>query len=77
MHTTQNSLLTRLAINLVVIYRNTFSRCVLRSCRFMPSCSEYTMQHLERHGFLRSVWPIAFRLLRCQPFSRWGVDPVK
>ena len=77
MRTTQGSFLIRLAAWLIRIYRNTRPHFMLPSCRFFPSCSEYARQHLERHGILRSLWPIAFRLLRCQPFSRWGVDPVK
>ena len=77
MYTTQSSFLTRLAIWLIRIYRNTKPHFMLQSCRFFPSCSEYARQYLERHGILRSLWPITFRLLRCQPFSRWGFDPVK
>jgi len=45
-------------------------------CRFEPSCSHYVQQALARHGAARGLWLGMRRLLRCQPFSRAGYDPV-
>jgi hypothetical protein len=45
-------------------------------CRFYPSCSRYAYEAVERFGARRGVWLALRRLLRCQPFSRGGFDPV-
>ena len=45
-------------------------------CRFSPSCSHYALQSLERHGAWRGFTLTLWRLLRCQPFSSGGYDPV-
>jgi putative membrane protein insertion efficiency factor len=46
-------------------------------CRFIPSCSEYALETVERHGAWKGARWILWRLLRCQPFSPAGYDPVK
>lgn len=46
------------------------------ACRFQPSCSEYAAVALERHGAVRGSGLALWRLLRCNPFSRGGFDPV-
>jgi putative membrane protein insertion efficiency factor len=46
------------------------------SCRFVPTCSEYAMEAVERHGALRGSWMALGRLLRCHPLGRGGYDPV-
>ncbi len=48
----------------------------LPACRYVPSCSEYAMEAVERHGVLRGSLMAAGRLLRCHPFVRGGYDPV-
>lgn len=48
----------------------------LSPCRFVPSCSEYAVEAITRHGSLRGVSLATRRLLRCHPFGGWGVDPV-
>jgi putative membrane protein insertion efficiency factor len=45
-------------------------------CRFTPTCSEYAVQALERHGTRRGTWLTVRRLLRCRPGARRGADPV-
>ncbi|HBF22609.1 MAG TPA: membrane protein insertion efficiency factor YidD [Planctomycetes bacterium] len=45
-------------------------------CRFMPSCSEYTLDALEKHGVVRGLSLGIWRVLRCHPFSRGGWDPI-
>jgi len=45
-------------------------------CRFDPTCSQYALEALERHGLIRGTWLAIWRLLRCQPFARSGHDPV-
>jgi putative membrane protein insertion efficiency factor len=46
------------------------------SCRFYPSCSEYAIQAIRRHGVGRGLRLTAARLLRCHPFHPGGFDPV-
>jgi len=53
-----------------------FSRAMPPRCRFYPSCSEYTAQALEMHGFWRGIGLGARRLGRCHPWGGSGVDPV-
>ncbi|WP_143528522.1 membrane protein insertion efficiency factor YidD [Rubrobacter xylanophilus] len=47
------------------------------SCRFTPSCSQYAIEAIERYGLLKGGAMGVWRLLRCHPFSRGGVDPVR
>ena len=45
-------------------------------CRFYPSCSEYTIEALDKHGSAKGSWLSAKRILKCHPFSDGGFDPV-
>ena len=44
-------------------------------CRFLPSCSVYTYQSIERYGILKGIMLGCQRIIRCQPYVNWGVDP--
>lgn len=45
-------------------------------CKHLPTCSEYALVAVTRHGWLRGTWLAACRLARCHPFARGGFDPV-
>lgn len=65
----------RAAVALVRLYQR--SRGTRPSpCRYVPSCSEYTVESLERHGLIRGSWLATRRLGRCRPFAGYGSDPV-
>lgn len=61
---------------LVQLYQRTVSPLLGPVCRYYPSCSAYSVTALERFGPVRGTWLTALRLLRCNPFSRGGVDHV-
>jgi uncharacterized protein len=46
------------------------------SCRFTPSCSQYALEAVSRHGAIKGAWLAARRLARCHPFHPGGFDPV-
>jgi putative membrane protein insertion efficiency factor len=58
------------------LYRVLISPLLPRSCRFEPSCSAYAIDSVRRHGVVRGGWLATRRLLRCQPWSAGGYDPV-
>jgi uncharacterized protein len=66
-----------IGITLIKGYRRFVSPMLPSSCRFMPSCSLYTLQAVERYGLLKGSLIGARRLLRCHPFSEGGYDPVR
>jgi len=65
------------ALALIRLYQMTLSRALpSNTCRFSPTCSHYGYQAIARHGLLKGGMLAAWRVLRCQPFSRGGYDPV-
>ena len=57
-------------------YQLTFSAFVGRQCRHLPTCSDYTDEAIQRHGFWAGGWMGAARIARCRPFGTSGYDPV-
>jgi hypothetical protein len=64
-------------LGLLRAYKWAISPMFPPACRYVPTCSEYAMEAVERHGVLRGGLMAVTRLLRCHPFSRGGYDPVK
>lgn len=66
----------RLLAGLVRAYQIFISPLLPPSCRFTPSCSQYALEAVQRHGALKGSWLAARRLARCHPWNRGGYDPV-
>ena len=60
----------------IVGYQRVISPGLPRRCRYEPTCSRYAVQALAEYGILRGLVLAAWRLLRCNPWSRGGYDPV-
>ncbi|MDR0339667.1 MAG: membrane protein insertion efficiency factor YidD [Desulfovibrio sp.] len=73
---TVSLLLRTLALVPVRLYRYCLSPLFPGCCRFYPTCSAYASEALLTHGALKGCLLTLFRLLRCQPLSHGGVDPV-
>ena len=68
--------LNMLLIGMVTFYRGAISPLFPPSCRFTPTCSQYALEALRRHGPFRGTWLTIRRLLRCHPWGGSGYDPV-
>jgi len=67
----------RLIVWTLRFYRKYMSSLHIRCCRFYPSCSEYAIGSVEKHGVLFGGIKSAWRLIRCNPLSKGGYDPVQ
>lgn len=61
---------------LIKFYRKNISPCTPPSCKFNPTCSQYGLEAIERFGALKGGLLTIWRILRCNPFSKGGYDPV-
>ena len=64
------------ALQLLRAYKWAISPLLPPACRYVPTCSEYAVEAVERYGALRGGWMAFARILRCHPFARGGYDPV-
>ncbi len=60
----------------IILYQKIISPALPGRCRFYPSCSEYALNAISEHGAAVGLLKAVLRLLRCQPFSAGGYDPV-
>jgi len=68
--------MSQLALDLIKLYQNTVSKMLPSACRFKPTCSQYAFEAIKKYGFARGSWLAAKRIMRCNPFSEGGYDPV-
>jgi hypothetical protein len=66
----------RVALLLIRGYQRGLSPLLPPSCRFVPSCSDYGYQAIEKYGIIRGGAMAVWRILRCNPFNKGGYDPV-
>ena len=63
-------------IFIIKIYQKLISPILLPSCRFNPTCSQYSIQSLNKYGLLKGIWLTLKRISKCHPFGSSGHDPV-
>ena len=66
----------RVVLAPIVVYRRLISPALPRRCKYEPTCSAYAGQAIREYGILRGLVLAGWRLLRCNPFSHGGFDPV-
>lgn len=65
-----------LGVGMIRLYRATLSPLIGRTCRYLPTCSEYTEEAMRRHGMWAGIWMGLARFQRCGPNGPSGYDPV-
>lgn len=76
MPSTKPSILVQLLIGLVRGYQKYISPLTPPTCRYSPTCSQYTVEALRKHGFFKGGWLAVKRILSCNPWGGSGYDPV-
>jgi putative membrane protein insertion efficiency factor len=66
----------KLLIAFVRLYQKTLSPLLGERCRYWPSCSRYAVESLQTHNILKAIMLSSWRIVRCNPFSGGGLDPV-
>ena len=69
-------MISKMLIALIRVYQFAISPLLGQRCRYYPSCSSYAVEALREQGALRGMGLASWRLLRCNPFSNGGYDPV-
>jgi len=67
--------------NIIVLFVRLYQMCIspmlVSRCRYLPTCSEYAIESVRRHGPVVGLWHCLKRVLRCNPLGGYGVDEVK
>ena len=66
----------KLLIRFIKFYQKNISANTSSKCKYFPTCSNYAVEALQIHGFFKGTALAIWRVLRCNPFSRGGFDPV-
>ena len=66
----------RILIGLIKFYRKYLSSLKSTRCPYIPTCSQYGLEAIEKYGAIKGSLLTAWRILRCNPFSKGGYDPV-
>ena len=71
-----NRIISGFFIGLIKIYQFTLSPFLGKQCRFIPTCSQYGIEAIQKHGALKGSWLTIKRIARCNPWGGSGYDPV-
>ncbi|MEI7541783.1 MAG: membrane protein insertion efficiency factor YidD [bacterium] len=66
----------KLLMAMITLYKKGISPYLPQTCRFSPTCSEYSLQAIEKYGSLKGGFMAIKRILRCNPWSKGGFDPL-
>ena len=66
----------KLLLTIIKLYQKYYSPMRPRRCIFVPTCSQYGLEAIEKYGAVKGSLLAAWRILRCNPFSKGGYDPV-
>ena len=69
--------MSKIFIFLIRIYQRTISPLLGKNCRYIPTCSEYTIEAIREYGVKTGIKMGLERILRCHPFEKGGFDPVQ
>ena len=69
--------MSKIIIFFIKIYRLLISPLLPATCRFTPTCSSYSLEALNRYGFIKGLYLAIKRIFKCHPFHPGGYDPVK
>jgi len=68
---------TKILIKIIKMYKYFLSPLIGHSCRYLPTCSEYSIEALETYGFIKGTYISLKRILSCHPWGSGGYDPLK
>ena len=71
------NIFTNLLIKFIKIYKYLVSPLIGHSCRYLPTCSEYSIEALKTYGFVKGLLLSSKRIMSCHPWGNSGFDPVK
>lgn len=69
-------MMKKLLLGMIRFYRKNISPATPATCKYIPTCSQYGLEAIERFGALKGGLLTVWRVLRCNPWSRGGYDPV-
>ncbi len=73
---TIKTIIISILIFLIKIYQWVISPLLKTNCRYLPTCSEYSIESLKKHGIIKGIYLSLKRILNCHPFGDEGFDPV-
>ena len=67
----------KILVKIIGLYQKYISPCMGKHCKYYPTCSEYTRQAVDKYGIIKGSLLGIIRILKCNPFSKGGVDLLK
>ena len=69
-------MLKNIFLNIITFYKKALSPYLGGQCKYYPSCSSYGYIAIEQYGVFKGIYLITFRLMKCNPWSKGGYDPL-